>query len=337
MKKIRVAVIGLGYWGPNLLRNFLKISEVEVAWICDISKKNLSLASSGYPFLKTTSDIDTVLKDKTLDLVAVATPLETHFQLAKKILLAKKNVLIEKPMASSSREAKELMSTAKKVKRQIFVGHTFVYSEPVRFLKKMVEQDELGKIYYFDSTRINLGLIQKDSNVLWDLAPHDISIILYIFSQKPLSVRAVGSSFLRKNFEELVHLFITLEKNITCHIQVSWISPVKMRNIVIAGSKKMTTYNDIEPTEKIRIYDKGVSLKKGEISPLAPAYRSGDITIPKIDQAEALQTELSHFVECLIKNKKPISGAPEGLEVVKIIEAAEKSLRLRKDISINDK
>lgn len=332
MSKIQVAIVGLGYWGPNLLRNFLTISDVEVIWICDTSKKQLEQQQNIFPHINVTSNIQDILSDSSIDLVVVATPLKTHFPLAKQVLMANKHVLVEKPFTHSSKEAMYLIDLAKKQNKQIFVGHTFVYSEPIKYLKGKIESDSLGKIYYFDSTRVNLGLLQSDTNVLWDLVPHDLSIILFLFKQKPLTVQAIGSSFLRKNVEELVHVFIELEDNISCHIMLSWLSPVKIRNIVIGGSKKMLSFNDIEPTEKIKIYDKGVSFKKNSVTPFSPAYRSGEIKIPRIEQKEALHSELSHFIKCIKKNTKSHTGGDEGLEVIKIIEALEKSLITGKKI-----
>lgn len=326
MKKVNVAIIGMGYWGPNLLRNFQKIPAANVSWICDSDEKKLASLHQDANIKKSKSVTD-ILSDKNVDLVVIATPLSSHYKLAKASLLSGKHVLIEKPMTSSSVQARELIKISGKQKKQIFVGHTFIYSEPIRFLKKMLDEKKLGEIYYYDSTRINLGIVQRDANVLWDLAPHDISIICHLFPQRILSIKAIGSSFLRPEMEELVHLFISLENNILCHAQLSWVSPVKIRNIVLAGNQKMITYNDIEPTEKIKIYDKGINLDKNAVSPFAPAYRSGQITIPNLPQKEALFNELSHFISCIQNGKSPLTGGAEGLRVVEIIEMAEKSLR----------
>lgn len=326
MKKINIAIIGMGYWGPNLLRNLQKIPAAHISWICDLDEKKLNQIPQD-KMVKKTKNAAEVFADKDVDLIIIATPVNSHYKLAKDSLLSGKHVLIEKPMTSSSIQARKLIAIAKKQKKQIFVGHTFIYSEPVRFLKRMLDEKKLGKIYYYDSIRINLGLIQKDANVLWDLAPHDVSIICYLFPQRILSVKAIGSSFLRDGIEELVHLFVSLDDNILCHAQLSWVSPVKIRNITLAGDKKMITYNDIEPTEKIKIYDKGINLDKNAVSPFVPAYRSGQITIPNLPQKEALYSELSHFISCIQKEVKPLTGGEEGLKVVEIIEMAEKSLK----------
>lgn len=334
MKNIRVGVIGLGYWGPNLVRNFLKIPGVQVTRLCDISSKNLSRASHLHPTITTSTYVKDLISDSNIDLIAIATPLKSHYNLAMQVLSANKHVLIEKPMTENSKQAESLIQLAKKNKKMIFVGHTFVYSEPIKYLKEIISKNELGKLFYYDSTRINLGLLQSDSNVLWDLAPHDLSIISYLFKQKPITVQAVGSSFLRQDVEELVHVFLELEENISCHIELSWLSPVKVRTMTIAGSKKMATYNDIEPSEKIKIFDKGVSILKSSVTPFSPAYRSGKIVIPNIKQEEALFTELSHFVSCIRTNKPPKTGGTEGLEVVRLIELLEKSLKSGKKIRV---
>lgn len=336
MNKINVGVVGFGYWGPNLVRNFLSHEDIGTVVICDLSQKRLLHASKMYPHITRTDDVQTLLKDPTIDLIAIATPLSTHYHLAKRALLAGKHVLLEKPMTDSVDHSQKLISLSEKVQKKLFVGHTFVYSEPVRYLKKLLDSRSLGDIYYYDSTRINLGLLQSDTNVLWDLAPHDFSIIRYLFSEKPLWIHAVGNSFLREKVEELVHIFLQLENNILCHMQLSWLSPIKMRNIIIGGSKKMITFDDIEPVEKIKIYDKGVDLTKDDITPFLPAYRSGDIRIPSIPQKEALTNEISHFVTCITRNTTPLTGGHEGLQVVTLIAAAQKSLKTGKKVLFHD-
>lgn len=337
MKKLRVGVIGFGYWGPNLVRNFLTIPAIEQISICDVSETQRKRAHSMFPQTTIYENADYLFHDTSIDVIAIATPVGTHYELAKKALTSGKHVILEKPMTTSSKKAVHLIALAKKNKKQLFVGHTFVYSEPIRYLKKLIDTNVIGNVYYFDSARINLGLLQSDTNVLWDLAPHDFSIISYLFKEKPISIYAFGSSFLRDKVEELVHIFVNLENNISCHIQLSWLSPIKMRNIILAGSKKMATYDDIQPIEKIRVYDKGVSFNKHQITPFAPAYRSGDITIPSLKQTEALSTELNHFVSCVLNNTNPITGGQEGLEVVRLIEAAEKSLRMGKKVYLHAK
>lgn len=331
MKKLHVAVIGAGYWGPNIIRNLLKVSSVSKLYVCDIQKSKLVSLKKEFPNISITQDYDDVLKDQQIAAVIIATPIQSHYALAKKALEAGKHVLIEKPMTVTSRESKDLLILAKKRKRVLMVGHTFVYSESVKKIKDAIKQNELGKIYYYDSTRINLGLMQKDSNVVWDLAPHDLAIVSHLFPGKIISVQAFGSSFISKQIE-VAHIFLQYEKNISVHIHVSWLSPVKIRSILIGGSKKMVVYNDIEPSEKIKIYDKGIIPSPNEITPFAPAYRSGDVVIPRLEQKEALFTELTHFIDCIIENKTPITDGEDGLRVVQLLEAIDKALRTHKQI-----
>ncbi len=335
MAFIHVAIVGLGYWGPNLVRNFLKIPDVKVSAICDVNIKTLNNLSSQYPHIKTTTDYNQLLHDEKIDLIAIATPSRTHYEIGQKVLRAKKHVLIEKPMTQSSDEAKPLIELAEKNNRLIMVGHTFIYSEPIKKIKEMLEKKALGKIYYYDSTRINLGIIQSDLNVIWDLAPHDFSILNFLFQEKPLSLTAVGSSHIHKNNEEMAHIIVTYEKNITAHIHLSWLSPVKIRSILIGGSKKMIVYDDIEPTEKIRVYDKN-TLPSSSITPFSPAYRSGDILIPRLKQEEALYNELFHFIECIQKKRKPLSDGSDGLKVVRLLEATDQALKSKKEILLHN-
>jgi len=332
--KTKVAVIGLGYWGPNLLRNFLLISNVNVIYGCDIIKKNLNKLSREYPSVKFTTNFDDVLSDESIDLVAIATPLSTHFDLAKKALNANKHVLLEKPMVSNSKEAKFLIALAKKKNKILMVGYTFIYSEPIKKIKQIIKSNQLGRIYYFDSNRINLGLIQKDINVIWDLACHDFSILNYLFNQKPTYVQTFGSKFINNKHVEIAHIIIRYKKDITAHINVSWLSPVKIRSILIGGSKKMISYDDISPNEKIKMYEKSIKLSKSKITPFSPAYRSGDVIIPYMPQTEPLKNELEHLVNCVKNNKRPITDGEMGLEIIKLLEATDKSLKLKSEVKI---
>lgn len=335
MRQIHVAVVGLGYWGPNLIRNFSKIPGVSVTYGCDLNRKNIRKLTRQYPSTVFTNDYAEILNNPVIDLIAIATPVSTHFQLADAALRAKKHVLIEKPICLSSQEVKQLISVARKVKKQLFSGHTFVYSEAVKKMKRMVEENELGKIYYYDSTRINLGLLQQDVNVVWDLAAHDLAILSFLFPTRPVSVQAFGSSFVSNKREEIAHIFIRFEDKMIAHIHVSWLSPVKIRTILVGGSKKMIVYNDIEPSEKIRVYDKSVKIVPSKVTPFSPAYRSGSVMIPHLEQNEALYTELSHFVECLRENRKPQTGTEEGLRVVSLLEAIDKAVKSKKEIKLH--
>lgn len=332
--EIRVAVVGLGYWGPNLLRNFSHIKNVNVVYGCDLLKENLSKLSLEYPSVKFITNFNDILNDNSIDLVAIATPLSTHFELAKKALNANKHVLLEKPMVNNSKEAKYLISLAKKKKKILMVGYTFIYSEPIKKIEKIIKSGQLGKIYYFDSNRINLGLLQKDVSVVWDLACHDLSILHYLFSKRPISIQTFGSKYVNTKHNEIAHLIIRYKDNITAHINVSWLSPVKIRSIVIGGSKKMITYDDISPNEKVRIYEKSITLKKTKITPFSPAYRSGDVIIPYINQTESLKNELEHLINCIRNKKNPITDGEMGLEIIKLLEASDKSLKLKSEIKI---
>ncbi|RJQ26878.1 gfo/Idh/MocA family oxidoreductase [Candidatus Parcubacteria bacterium] len=334
MKNIRISILGLGYWGPNIVRNLLKVPGAEIVSICDLDEKKVKNALSTFPTVKATSNYKEIILDKSIDAVAVATPTETHFKIAKEALEANKNVLIEKPMTKTSKEASELITLARKKKKILMVGHTFVYSEPVRMIKKIIESKRLGKIYYYDSTRINLGIIRSDSNVIWDLAPHDLSILGYIFQEDPISLQAFGSSHINQKSEEMAHIIIKYRNNLSAHIHVSWLSPVKIRTTIIGGSKKMVVYNDIEPSEKIKIYDKSIKISPAKITPFSPAYRSGDVVIPHLEEKEALLTELTHFIECIKENKKPLTDGTEGLRTIQLLEATDNALKTKSEVKV---
>lgn len=337
MKKIHGAVVGLGYWGPNLVRNFLKVPDVQIKKVCDISPKIRDKFAKDYPQIPVTPHYDEILTDPEIDFVAIATPLKTHFFLGKQALSADKHLLIEKPMTQTSNEAKQLIRLAEKKRKILMVGHTFIYSDAIQKIKKAILNKSFGKMLYFDSTRINLGRLQADANVIWDLAPHDLSILSYLLSDVPIKIQAMGSSHISKDNIEIAHIFLTYKNNITAHIHVSWLSPVKIRNIFIGGSNQMILYNDIEPSEKVRIYNKNITLSKEEITPFAPAYRSGTVVIPPINQTEALQTQLSHFIMCIRKNKLPLTHAGEGLKVVELLEAIDSALKKGSQIVLHEK
>lgn len=328
-KKItNIAIVGLGYWGPNLLRNFSQVPECKIIYCCDNNQKALDKFSSQYPNIIFTDDYNSVLSDKKVDAVAIATPVSTHFELAKKALSAGKHVFLEKPMAASVEECEELIKISDKQGLVLMIDHTFLFTSAVRKIKELVSGGELGDIHYFDSERINLGLLQKDINVIWDLAPHDISIIHYLFDgMRPISVMATGAAHINKKVEEIAHIHINFDSGATGIIHVSWLSPVKIRKILIGGSKKMVVYDDIEPSEKVKIYDKGISVNFDEETMQQPIYRSGDIYIPKLKEVEALRLEAEHFVNCILGEEKPLVDGRAGMEVVRILEACDKSLR----------
>lgn len=327
---IRLGVVGYGYWGPRIVRNFHGIKGAEIAVICDKSSLSLQRAGHDYPHIPVTSDFREVIASVDIDAVVVVTPVWTHYALAKAALENGKHVLVEKPFTSTVDQAKEVIDLADKKCRQVMVDHTFLFTGAVRKIKQLVDDGALGGLYYYDSTRVNLGLFQHDVNVIWDLAPHDLSIMDYVIGQKPEYVAANGQSHLN-GLADLAYLTLYFSDKIIAHINVNWLSPVKVRTTLIGGEKKMLVWNDLEPDEKVRVYDKGVSVEGGESSvyELLVSYRSGDMWAPKVEQTEALTAEAQYFVECVEKNQRPFNDGLAGLRVVEILEAADVSLSRR--------
>jgi len=331
---IKVGVIGCGYWGPNLVRNFVNNEKIQVKTVCDLEEKKLNNIKRIYPFVDTTKNAADIMKDNEIDAVAIATPSFTHHELGKAALENGKHVLIEKPMTVTSDEGKELVDLAEKNNKTILVDHTFIFTAAVEKIKEIYDSGELGDILYYDSVRINLGLFQPDINVVWDLAPHDLSIMNYILNKNFKKVTAIGISHAYPNIENVAYMTVHFEENIIAHFHFNWLAPVKMRMTLIGGSKKMIVYDDMEPTDKVKIYDKGIELKSTpsknvpeEMYKYLIGYRIGDIYIPKIDHTEALKAEVSHFVDCIENNKKPVTDGEFGLGVVKILEAAQRSIK----------
>lgn len=327
---IRLGVVGYGYWGPRIVRNFHGIKGAEIAVICDKSPLSLQRAGHDYPQIPVTSDFREVIASVDIDAVVVVTPVWTHYALAKAALENGKHVLVEKPFTSTVDQAKEVIDLADKKCRQVMVDHTFLFTGAVRKIKQLVDDGSLGGLYYYDSTRVNLGLFQHDVNVIWDLAPHDLSIMDYVIGQKPEYVAANGQSHLN-GLADLAYLTLYFSDKIIAHINVNWLSPVKVRTTLIGGEKKMLVWNDLEPDEKVRVYDKGVSVEGGESSvyELLVSYRSGDMWAPKVEQTEALTAEAQYFVDCVEKNQRPFNDGLAGLRVVEILEAADVSLSRR--------
>ena len=327
-KTIKIAVVGCGYWGPNLIRNFYEIPKSEVLVCCDLNRIKLENIKRKYHFMTITEKFSDILNNKDIDAVAVATPPGTHYKLARDILLANKHVFIEKPITLNSKDAEDLIKIAKQKKRILMVGHTFEYSPAVNKLKELINSGELGKIHYIYTNRLNLGLFQN-TNVIWDLATHDISIVLYLSNKKPVSVLAKGKSHIQEGIEDVAFITLTFEDGSIAHFHVSWLDPCKVRKTVIVGDKKMVVYDDVEPLEKLKVYEKGVS-KHDDYSTFGEfqlSYNYGDIIIPKIDNAEPLKIECTHFLDCIETGKTPRSSGEVGLLVVKILEAAEKSVK----------
>ncbi len=327
---LKAGVIGCGYWGPNLIRNFQQLAGSEVKRVADLDSDRLEHMKRLYPSVKTTTDYHDIITDPEIDIVAVATPVKTHYRFASEALSAGKHVFVEKPIAASVSESQELIALAEKNQQKLMVGHTFLYTVAVRKMKEVIDSGELGKIYYISTQRLNLGLFQNDINVIWDLAPHDISIILYLLGKEPLSVSAHGTSHINPLIEDVAVVTLRFPENLMAIIHVSWLDPDKIRRITVVGSKKMMVYDDVQPTEKIKIYDKGVEKPKhyDTFAEFHYSYKYGDIIIPNISGAEPLRTELNHFIDCIVNDKEPLSNGKNGLDVVKILEAIQKSLNL---------
>ncbi|MBN1905423.1 MAG: Gfo/Idh/MocA family oxidoreductase [Deltaproteobacteria bacterium] len=325
---IQIGLIGYGYWGPNLARNFSSNPEMKLAAICDFSPDRLKAAGRNHPHAKLLNETASLFNDTSIDAIAIATPVSTHFELAKKAFESGKHVWLEKPMTEKVEQGEILIEMAEKKGKVLIVDHTFIYTGAVRKIKDLIDKGELGDMIYYDSTRVNLGLFQKDVDVIWDLAPHDISIMDYFMPYKKLTVSATGSHYYGKEVIPKALLTIYMENNIIAHINVSWVSPVKIRQTLIGGSNKMILYDDNEPSEKIKVYDKGVEMlkTKEDIYNMQVQYRVGDMWAPKIDNIEALALETQHFVDCIKGNKKPLTDGRAGLEVVKILAASKISL-----------
>lgn len=323
---IKVGVIGYGYWGPNLVRNISTIKEFKLTHICDLIKENLLNVENLYPSIITTDKIDDIMNNKYIDVVVIATPPSTHYLLAKKALENKKHVFVEKPITTKSVDALELISIAKKNNLILMTGHTFIYSGAVKKMKELIDKGDIGEVLHIHSSRLNLGAFQKD-NVVWDLMPHDLAMILYLFNGlMPEKVVAAGLSHFNTGVEDTASATLIFPGNKSANINVSWLDPCKVRNFTVIGSKKMIVYDETDPVEKIKVYDKGVQTDDN-YKAFRASYRYGDTYIPKIDETEALKTEMSHFHDCIINNKKPLSDGEEGYKIVKIIEMIQESIK----------
>ncbi|MDA9328752.1 Gfo/Idh/MocA family oxidoreductase [Flavobacteriales bacterium] len=327
---MNIAIVGLGYWGPNLLRNFNSLENCDVKYVVDKRDDQFPKFKALYENVNFITEIDSVLEDQSVEAVVIATPVFTHFPIAKRALLSGKNVLIEKPITSTTEEADELIKIAKEKNLVLMVDHTFLYTGAVMKIKSLVESGELGELKYFDSTRINLGLFQADVNVLWDLAPHDISILNFIFKEEPYSVQATGASHTDNGLENIAYLTVNYKSGMIAHFNCSWTSPVKVRQTLIGGDKKMALYNDMEPSEKIKIYDFGYEVKTNEEkNRIIADYRTGDVLVPKLDSTEALLGVAKDFISSIESGDKPKSDCYLGREVVRILEASQESLKKR--------
>jgi predicted dehydrogenase len=325
--RVKVGVAGFGYWGPKLVRNFSEIPEADMAWVVDRDETRLAKARSQYPGLEVGTDYDRMLASD-VEAVVVATPIRTHYPLARAALLAGKHVLVEKPLTAASAEAEELTRLAETSGLTLMVGHTFIYNNAVRLIREIVSSGEIGDVCYVDTARLNLGLFQNDINVVWDLAPHDISVLLYILGQEPIRVSARGKCTILPNIHDVAYIEFRFQNDLLAHSHLSWLDPCKVRRVTIVGTKKMVVYNDVQDTEKVRIYDKGIQqpYETDRFNDFHLTYRYGSVTIPHIPLQEPLNVQCRHFLECIRTGSRPMTDGHSGLQVVRILEAIDQSL-----------
>ena len=329
---LRVGVIGYGYWGPNIVRNFDLQEHSRVTMVCDSRPEALAKVARAHPRMEVTTDIGEVIRSPHIDVVAVVTPVCSHFELAKAALLNGKHIFVEKPFTATAAQAKELIEIAERKNLKIMVDHTFLFTGAVRKIRQLIDEGVLGELYYYDSTRVNLGLFQHDVNVVWDLAPHDLSIMDYLIESKPEAIVATGQNHVN-GVEDVAYLTVYYPNKVIAHVNVNWLSPVKVRTTLVGGEKKMLVWNDLEADEKIKVYDKGVQMKTREgVYDMLVSYRTGDMWAPQIEQTEALKLELEYFLECIATGKAPINDGHAGLRIVKMLEAADESIEKRGNI-----
>lgn len=328
---IRLGVIGYGYWGPNLVRNLCDLNECSVVAVADKTPSRLETIQKKHPTIRACADHNDILRDPQIDAVMIATPIATHYELARQALRSGKHVFIEKPMVTNADDGMKLIEDASARGLVIMVGHTFVYSGAVQKIKELVATNTLGQLYYYDSVRINLGLIQQDVDVVWDLAVHDLSIMDYIFPERPTAISATGAGHIPGRPDDIAYLSLYFESGMIAHVHVNWLAPVKIRRTLIGGAQKMIVYDDLEPSEKVKIYDSGVLLTGGPENrhKILIDYRTGDMLAPRLNRTEPLRTELSHFLECIEHRQVPRTDALSGLRIVRILEAANLSMKGR--------
>jgi len=328
---IKVGVIGHGYWGPNLVRNFMAAPGSSVIAVCDKREERLTQLRKLYPTLAVYTEASDLINDPGIDAIVIATPVASHFDLALSAMKAGKHVLVEKPLATNSEQARKLIDEADKRQLVLMVDHTFVYTDAVRKMRELISTGALGEIYYYDAVRVNLGLFQHDVNVIWDLAIHDLSIMDYVLPYKPVAISATGISHVPGQPENVAYITLFFASTQIAHVHVNWLTPVKVRHTLIGGSEKMILYDDLEPSEKLKVYDKGITVTPGPeaVYKMLVSYRSGDMWAPRLDNTEALQTEALHFIDCVENKRQPETDGAGGLRMVQMIEAAEESLRSR--------
>lgn len=325
---INVGIVGYGYWGPNVLRNFNIYPFSQVVSVADVLEKNLKRAKSSYPNIVTTTDYKEITRSKVIDIVAIVTPVEMHYAIGKEALENGKHIFVEKPLAINSQQAEELTELAEKKGLLIMVDHTFLFTDAVRKIKELIDKQELGNLLYYDATRVNLGLFRQDVNVIWDLAPHDFSIMTYLIQKKPQSLSCLGMDHFERGLYNTAYVTMYLE-GLIAHFNFNWLSPVKIRSTYIGGDKKMIVWDDLKSDEKIKIYDKGIVIENHEedIYRQKVAYRLGDMCSPQLSTREALNKEIEYFLTCINQKQKPINDGSSGLQVVKLLEAADFSIK----------
>lgn len=329
---VNVGVVGYGYWGPNVARNFHAAPGAKLVAVSDVSDKRLGLAQANYPFIKAVKDPLELIRSTDVDAVAIVTPVFAHYELAKAALEAGKHIFVEKPFTSTSAQARELVELAARKKLRIMVDHTFLFTGAVKKVQELIASGELGRLLFYDSVRVNLGLFQHDVNVIWDLAPHDLSIMAHVIDRKPVALSAHGSVHYQGGLEDIAYVAVEFEGgDFIAHFHVNWLSPVKVRKTLISGDKKMLVWDDLDADEKIKIYDRGVDVKssngKDGIHELLVSYRSGDVYIPKLEATEALKAEAQYFVDCVTRDCDPFNNGESGFQVVRLLEAADESLK----------
>ncbi len=333
--KVNLGIVGAGYWGPNLARNFYQNPEASLKCICDVRDERIFYIRKIFPAIPTTKNFQDVLNDSEIDAVVIALPVEDHFRFTKEVLLARKHALVEKPLALTVAECEELIDISEKNELILMVGHTFEYNAAVNRVREFIKNGDLGDIYYIYSQRLNLGRVRQDINAMWNLAPHDVSIILHWLEEEPVGVSAKGYTYLQEELEDVVYMNLDFQSGTSAHIHVSWLDPNKVRKMTIVGSKKMVVYDDVSSDAKIQVYDKGITKRNiseslGEYDTFGKfqlIHRAGDLLVPKIDFVEPLKVETSHFLECILEGKRPLTDGLNGLRVVKVLEAAQRSVK----------
>ena len=328
MTKLRVAIVGCGYWGQNLIRNFSELDEVELAAVSDFDLNALARIKRRHPMVGLRPNYKDVIADPRIDAVVLATPVSTHYPFARQALLAGKHVLVEKPLATSTEHVLDLIDLADRCNRVLMVDHTFLYTAAVRRMRSLIDSGDVGDILYFDSVRISLGLVQNDINVVWDLAPHDFAIMDYLCDSKPVAISAIGVKNLKCPFESIAYVTAHFEGSMIAHFHLNWLAPVKVRRTLVGGSRKMIVYDDMEPTEKVKVYDKGISMNHDpeRRERMLAGYRNGDVLTPNLDAGEALRLMAREFVNSIAENRAPISDGHAGYRVVRLLEAAQQSM-----------